>query len=144
MESSWSFLKFYYDNSISCFDDSISCFEKMAELLEENEKHFVEEVRGCSFMMSAYFWPFWTPPSLPLANVWFCGPLPPPCQILTTPPPNTQWNFPLIWSEGMEVQGIVPFPVWMIPFPVLNICLELFKKHWKKEVFHSMPCKWAK
>ena len=28
MESSWSFLKLYYDNSISCFDDSISCFEK--------------------------------------------------------------------------------------------------------------------
>ena len=27
----------------------------------------------------------------------------------------------VIWSEGLEVQGIIPFPVWMIPFPVLNI-----------------------
>ena len=26
-----------------------------------------------------------------------------------------------IWSEGLEVQGIIPFPVWMIPFPLLNI-----------------------
>ena len=41
--------------------------KRNAELLEENEKHFVEEV---------------------------------------------------IWSEGLEVQGIIPFHVWMIPFPV--------------------------
>ena len=87
MESSWSFLKLYYDNSISCFDDSISCFEKNADLLKQNEKDFVQEV---------------------------------------------------IWSEGLEVLGIMPFPVWMIPFPVLNTWLELFreyKKHWKKNIF---------
>ena len=70
MESSWSFLKLNCDYYISCFDGSISCFKKNAELLKENEKHFVEED---------------------------------------------------IWSEGLEVQGIIPFPVWMIPFPVLNI-----------------------
>ena len=44
--------------------------KKNAELLEENENHFVEE--------------------------------------------DT-------WPEGLDVQGIIPFPVWMIPFPVLNI-----------------------
>ena len=54
--------------------------KKNAELLEENEKHFVEED---------------------------------------------------IWPEGLEVQGIIPFPVWMIPFPVLNTSLELFREYKK-------------
>ena len=37
----------------------------------------------------------------------------------------------VIWSEGLEVLGIKPFPVWMIPFPVLNTLLELFREYKK-------------
>ena len=40
--------------------------------------------------------------------------------------------------RGLEVGEIIPFPVWMISFPVLKTNLEPFvsnKKHFIKEIF---------
>ena len=42
---------------------------------------------------------------------------------------------------------LIPFPVWMIPFPVSNIDFELLgsnEKHFVKEVFSSEAWKWEK
>ena len=39
--------------------------------------------------------------------------------------------------RGLEVREKIPFPVWIIPFPVLNIHFELLganEKHFVKEV----------
>ena len=40
--------------------------------------------------------------------------------------------------RGLEVREIIPFPVWMIPFPVSKIYFKLLgskEKHSVKEVF---------
>ena len=49
--------------------------------------------------------------------------------------------------RGMEVGEIIPFCVWIIPFPVLEINFEplgLKEKHCVKEVFWSKAWKWEK
>ena len=43
-----------------------------------------------------------------------------------------------IFIRGLEVEEIIPFPVWIIPFPVSKINFESLgksKKHFIKEVF---------
>ena len=42
--------------------------------------------------------------------------------------------------RGQEIGEIIPFPVWIIPFPVLKPSFKVvdkIKKHFVKEVFRS-------
>ena len=44
----------------------------------------------------------------------------------------------VFFIRSLEVGEIIPFPVWLIPFPVLKIDFELMgsnEKHFEKEVF---------
>ena len=49
--------------------------------------------------------------------------------------------------KGLEVGEIIPFPVWIIAFPVLKIDFEPLRsneKHCAKGFFLSEPWKWDK
>ena len=86
-------------------------------------------LRGCWFMTSQFFWPFWTPspPHPPKsANVRFLGTpssCQQHCQNFMTPPPNAKWNisaiqkisfFEPLTKQYKENILLVYFLIWTI------------------------------